>query len=118
MFFTIKKKVLTLRLEEKYNFLNTIIFFKNLSSVIKHNLIDRFHLISYPENTKIFSKGDLQSSIFCIKSGSVSCKLNDEEIKVLGENKYFGIVAFLLKSERTLVIQENQQKFLNLKKKI
>ena len=102
MFFTIKKKVLTLRLEEKYNFLNTIIFFKNLSSVIKHNLIDRFHLISYPENTKIFSKGDLQSSIFCIKSGSVSCKLNDEEIKVLGENKYFGIVAFLLKSERTL----------------
>ena len=101
-FFTIKKKVLSLLLEEKYDFINTIIFFKNLSSVIKHNLIDKFHLITFPENTKIFSKGDLQNSIYCIKSGSVSCRLNGEEIKVLGENKYFGIVAFILKSERTL----------------
>ena len=51
----------------------------------------------------IIRKGDKENkSIYFIKRGSVRCCLNGDDVKILGENKYFGIIALILHTERTL----------------
>ena len=72
-------------------------------------------LTFFPKDFKIISKGEknIDKSIYFIKNGSVSCKLNEKEIRILTENNFFGHVSILLKCERTLDVfaKENCQCF-------
>ena len=114
-FHLIKEKHINLILEEKYNFIHSVLLFKNLDSVIKHSIAEKMKLIIFPKNYKIISKGEKNNnkSIYFIKNGSVSCKLKEKEIKILNENNFFGHVSILLKCERTLDVfaKENCQCF-------
>ena len=102
-FLQIKQKVISIILEERYNFINNIIFLKNLDGTTKYNLAENLSLINYSKDEIIIKKGDKNNkSIYLIKKGSVKCCLNGENVKILNENKYFGIIALILQTERTL----------------
>lgn len=101
-FISIKQKLIRLRLQERYEFINTIIFFKALDSIIKHNIAEKMNLVTFDIGTKIISKGEAGNNIYMIKEGSVSCQINNTEINCLGVSQYFGIVSLVRKSKRTL----------------
>ena len=119
-FLQIKQKVITIILEERYNFINNIIFLKNLDGTIKYNLAENLSLINFSKDEIIIKKGDKNNkSIYLIKKGSVKCCLNGENIKILNENKYFGMIALILKTERTLdVIAEEDCQCFELNEKL
>ena len=102
-FLQIKQSLISVILNERYEFINNILFFKNLDAVIKYNIAEKLELINFPKDEIIIKKGDKENkSIYFIKSGYVKCCLNGNIISTLGENKYFGIIALLLQNERTL----------------
>ena len=119
-FLQIKQKVISIILEERYNFINNIIFLKNLDGTIKYNLAENLSLINFSKDEIIIKKGDKNNkSIYLIKKGSVKCCLNGENVKILNENKYFGIIALILKTERTLdVIAEEDCQCFELNEKL
>ena len=101
-FLTIKQKLINLRLEERYEFLNTIIFFKALDCIAKHSVAEKMKLVSFPKGKQIIKKGEEEKAIYLIKKGSVSCVFNGKECKVLGVSNYVGIVSIIMKGKRTL----------------
>ena len=102
-FLQIKQSLISIMLKERYEFLNNIIFFKNLDGVIKYNIAEKIELKNFKKEEVIIKKGDKNNkSMYLIKSGKVKCCLNGKEVKILGENKSFGIVALILHTERTL----------------
>ena len=78
-FLTIKQKLVNLRLEERYEFLNTIIFFKALDCIAKHSVAEKMKLVSFPKGEQIIKKGGEEKTIYLIKRGSVSCVFNGKE---------------------------------------
>ena len=118
-FLQIKQTLVSLILKERYNFLNNIIFFKNLDGILKYNIAEKLELINFKKDDYIIKKGDKESkSIYFIKKGFVKCCLNGKNVKNLGENKYFGIIALILNTERTLdVIAGDNCQCFELKEK-
>ena len=113
-FLQIKQGLISIILNERYEFINNILFFKNLDAVLKYNLAEKIELINFMKDEIIIRKGDKENkSIYFIKRGSVRCCLNGDDVKILGENKYFGIIALILHTERTLdvIAGENCQCF-------
>ena len=78
-FLTIKQKLVNLRLEERYEFLNTIIFFKALDCIAKHSVAEKMKLVSFPKGEQIIKKEGEEKTIYLIKRGSVSCVFNGKE---------------------------------------
>ena len=101
-FTSIKDKIIHHLCEERYEFLETISFFKSLDSITKHTLVNKMILNTYEEGEIIITKGSKDKSIFLIKSGSVSVLYKGKECKVLGTNSYVGIISVFTKSKRTL----------------
>lgn len=101
-FLTIKQRLINLRLQERYEFLNTIIFFKTLDSIVKHSIADKMRMVSFKKNDKIITKGEEEKCVYLIKSGSVRCVYNDSEYKVLGVSNYVGIISIIMKTSRTM----------------
>ena len=118
-FLQIKQSLISVILKERYEFLNNIIFFKNLDGVIKYSIAEKIELKNFKKDEIIIKKGDKKNkSIYLIKNGKVKCCLNGKEVKILGENKFFGIIALVLHTERTLdVIAQDKCQCFELKEK-
>ena len=77
-----------MNLKDRYEFLNNIIIFKTLDSIIKHNIAKKTELKPYKKGVAIIKKGDKNNkSLYLIKKGFVRCCLNNKDIRVLGEIK-------------------------------
>ena len=102
-FVHIKDTIININLKDRYEFLNNIIIFKTLDSIIKHNIAKKMELKTYKKDVVIIKKGDKNNkSLYLIKKGLVRCCLNNKDIRVLGEKKIVGMLALILDQERTL----------------
>ena len=101
-FLGIKQKLVHLHYEERYAFLNTIIFFKSLDCIIKHSLADKLKIVNFKEGEIVIKKGEKEAAIYLIKTGSVSVHYKKNEIKTMGKSTYVGIISVLMKKKRTL----------------
>ena len=102
-FVEIKETIINLNLKDRYEFLNNIIIFKTLDSIIKHNIAKKMELIPYKKNQVIIKKGDKNNkSLYLIKKGFVNCCLDNNVIRVLKQNSIVGMLALILEQERTL----------------
>ena len=108
-FLTIRQRLVNIRLEERFAFLNTIIFFKSLDCIQKHLLADKMEMVNFKKEDKIINKGDKDKAIYLIKSGSVSCQIRGTEYKILRVSDYFGIVNLFIGGSRTLDIVAREQ---------
>ena len=84
-FLGIKQKLVHLHYEERYAFLNTIIFFKSLDCIIKHSLADKLKICNFKEGEIIIKKGEKEAAIYLIKTGSVSIHYKKKRNKNNGE---------------------------------
>ncbi len=108
-FLQIKQRLINIRLKERFDFMNNIIFFKTLDSVIKRNLAEKMELIRFKTGEKIISVEEKNpNKMYLLKRGSVSCKLNDHEVTILNQPAYFGFIALLLHINRTLDVYANE----------
>ena len=108
-FLQIKQRLINIRLKERFDFMNNIIFFKTLDSVIKRNLAEKMELIRFKTGEKIISVEEKNpDKMYLLKRGSVSCKLNDHEVTILNQPAYFGFIALLLHINRTLDVYANE----------
>ena len=108
-FLQIKQKIINIRLKERYDLLNEIIYFKNRESVIKRNIAEKMELITFKRGTKIISTDDPNpNTVYLLKKGSVSCKLEDTEVSIVNHPAFFGLIAFLLNKKRTLDVYANE----------
>ena len=102
-FVHIKDTIIKINLKDRYEFLNNMIIFKTLDSIIKHNIAKKMELKTYKKGVIIIKKGDKNNkSLYLIKKGLVRCCLNNKDIRVLGEKKIVGMLALILDQERTL----------------
>ena len=102
-FIEIKNTIINFNLKDRYDFLNSIIIFKTLDSIIKHNIAKKMEPIPYKKDDIIIKKGDKNNkSLYLIKKGFVRCCLNGKDIRILKENSAFGMLALILEQERTL----------------
>ena len=107
-FLQIKQRLINIRLKERFDFMNNIIFFKTLDSVIKKNLAEKMELVRFKRGEKIISIDEENpDKMYLLKRGSVSCKLNEHEITILNQPAYFGFIALLFKN-RTLDVYSNE----------
>ena len=109
IFLGIKQKLVRLHYDERYDFLNTIIFFKSLDCIVKHSIADRLKIANFEEGEKIIKKGDKESAIYLIKSGNVSVCYKGNEIKTMGKSTYVGIISVLMKKKRTLDVYAKEK---------
>ncbi len=82
--------------------------FKKLDSIIKYNIKKKMEQIPYKKDVIIIKKEDTNNiSWYLIKK--ICCSLNWKDIRILKENSVFGMLALILKKERTLdvIIGEN-----------
>ena len=108
-FLQIKQRLINIRLKERFDFMNNIIFFKTLDSVIKRNLAEKMELIRFKTGEKIISVEEKNpDKMYLLKRGSVSCKLNEHEVTILNQPAYFGFIALLLHINRTLDVYANE----------
>ena len=108
-FLQIKQKLINIRLKERFDFMNEIIFFKTLDSTIKRNIAEKMKLIKFKRGEKILSVNDYNpKTIYLLKKGSVSCKLNNKDVTILTQPAYFGFIALLLHINRTLDVYSNE----------
>ena len=88
-----QKRINEKLLKDKFDFLNNISIFESLDSISKYNIAQRIILKIFEVNTKIISNEEIDEnlySLYIIKEGSVSCRINDKEIKKLKVNDCFG----------------------------
>ena len=108
-FVEIKDIIINLNLKDIYDFLNNIIIFKNLDSIIKHNIAKKIQPKPYKKDEIIIKKGDKNNkSLYLIKKGFVKCCLDGKDIRILGENSMVGMLALILEQERTLDVVVGQ----------
>ena len=101
-FLTIKQKLINFKFEERYEFLNTIIFFKTLDCIARHSVAEKMKLITFTKGQQIIKKDNDDKSIYLIKQGKVSCVINGKECKLLGVSNYVGIISIIMRSKRTM----------------
>ena len=88
-----QKRINEKLLKDKFDFLNNISIFESLDSISKYNIAQRIILKIFEVNTKIISNEEIDEnlySLYIIKEGSVSCRVNDKEIRKLIVNDCFG----------------------------
>ena len=67
-FLQIKQSLISVILKERYEFLNNILFFKNLDGVIKYSIAEKIELKNFKKDEIIIKKGDKKNkSIYLIK---------------------------------------------------
>ena len=98
IFLDIQRNINESILKERFNFLNTISIFKSLDNISKYNVAQKIELKEFKENDKIISKGDIGDNLYIIKEGLVSIKINNNEIRKLGNNDYFGQNCIILEN--------------------
>ena len=87
-------------LQERFDFLNHIFIFESLDNISKYNVAQRVVLKIFEENSKIINFGEIGDTLYIIKEGLVSCRINDEEIRQLKVNDYFGQNSILINTKR------------------
>ena len=98
IFLDIQRNINESILKERFNFLNTISIFKSLDNISKYNVAQKIELKEFKENDKIINKGDIGDNLYIIKEGLVSVKINNNEIRKLGNNDYFGQNCIILEN--------------------
>ena len=104
LYMKIKKKIADEKYKDRFNFINTISFLKNLDVITKYNVSDKLITASYKKGDVIIKEGAISDAMYCIKEGSVSCQLNKKEIRKLYAQSCFGDCGLLLNAKRTLDI--------------
>ena len=87
-------------LKERYNFLNTIFIFECLDKISKYNVAQKLTQKEFEPNEKIIKKDEIGNTLYIIKEGIVSCRINDQEIRQLKSGDYFGENAILVEVKR------------------
>ena len=116
-FLMIRQKLIKMKLQERFELLNNIIFFKSLDCVIKHLLAEQLEFVEIEEGEKILSKGSDDINIYFINTGSVVYMNGDKEIKTLRMNSYVGLLEILLQIDIEDVITCERSTFFKLKEK-
>lgn len=96
----IQMKINNEDLKERYSFINEIPLFVTLDSIYKFNLSSKIQLKYYAPGTVIIHKDSVGDTLYIIKKGSVSCKINDNEIRKLYEKEYFGQNSIIMDTKR------------------
>ena len=87
-------------LKERFNFLNTIFIFECLDKISKYNVAQKLTKKEFQPNEKIIKKDEIGNTLYIIKEGIVSCRINDQEIRQLKSGDYFGENAILVEVKR------------------
>lgn len=59
------------------------------------------YVLRFDAGSEIFSSGERGDQMFYVLSGSVSIRKGDRQVSMVGPGKYFGVVSFLLETERS-----------------
>jgi cAMP-dependent protein kinase regulator len=82
--------------------------FEPLSHEVRKEIIKKFHLQKFPENTIIIKEGELSSAMYLIKSGTVSVYKEEkgEKIKIaqLEPGDFFGEIGVITGQKRTATV--------------
>ena len=116
-FLIIRQKLIKLRLQERFEMLNHIIFFRHLDCIAKHLLAEQLEFVEVEENKQILGKNINDLSIYLINTGSVVCMDGDKEIKTLGINTYVGLMTILFNTNTIDVFTREKSTFFKLKHK-
>ena len=100
----IKQKIVDEKYKDRFRFINTISFLKNLDVITKYNLSDKLTTKQFKKDEVIMKKGENSDSMYFIKDGLVSCRLDGKEIRTLANQNCFGECGLLLNDKRTLDI--------------
>ena len=96
------KKIADENYKERFNFINSLSYFKNLDSISKFNLSEKLNLVNFEKDTKIISKNEMGNLMYFIKSGSVKCQIKKKDFAILNKNEYFGQNSILFGIARTM----------------
>ncbi len=103
-FIEIQRTITESILKERFNFLNTISIFRTLDNINKYNVAQKIKIKYFKENTKIINQGDIGNNLYMIKEGLVSVRINENEIRKLKDNNYFGQNSLLIDMKRSAEI--------------
>lgn len=104
IYLKIKKKFVDEKYKDRFTFINTISFLKDLDVITKYNLSDSLKTVNFCSGDLIIKSGDNAESMHFIKEGTVSCQLDKKEIRKLGTQNCFGECGLLLNAKRALDI--------------
>jgi len=79
--------------------------FRHLSEEQTHNLVKALSSERHKKGTYAINQGEVGTSFFVIASGEVSVMINDEHVRTLGKNAYFGERALLFDEPRTASVK-------------
>jgi cGMP-dependent protein kinase len=96
------KRINTIRLHERYTFIEMIPIIKYLDQVQKTNLAESIQLVEFVDREKIINEGDNGDNMYIIKEGIVSCRMKSKEIRRLYTSDFFGQNALFTEGKRTL----------------
>ena len=88
--------------QERVDFLNSLSYFATLDNISKLILSDKMEYAMFLNGETIIQKNDIGTSMYVIKSGNVSCRINGVEIRKLSQMEYFGQNAVLFDVKRSL----------------
>jgi hypothetical protein len=116
-FLIIRQRLIKLRLQERFEMINHIIFFKHLDCIAKHLIAEELEFVEVEENKQILGKNINDLSVYLINTGSVVCLNGDKEIKTLGINTYVGLINILCNMNTMDVFTKEKSTFYKLKEK-
>lgn len=96
-FQNVQKELNKIRLKEQFEFLKKIPIFDTLHNIEKYNIVEKMKIFEYNTGDFIVHEDSLDNeTVYLIKSGAVKVEKNNNTLKVLGENEYFGLENILL----------------------
>jgi cGMP-dependent protein kinase len=96
------KRINTVRLQDRYSFIEMIPIIKYLDQVQKTNLAEHISLVEFSDRERIINEGESGDNMYIIKEGIVSCRMKSKEIRRLYTRDYFGQNAIFTDGKRTL----------------
>lgn len=96
-FQNVQKELNKIRLKEQFEFLKKIPIFDTLHNIEKYNIVEKMKIFEYNTGDFIVHEDSLDNeTVYLIKSGAVKLEKNNNTLKILGENEYFGLENILL----------------------
>jgi len=94
-----------INLEEKYNSLKQIDFFKDFTSSELAEVLKATQWVKYEGNSTIITEGEIEDCFYIIIVGEVMVKKQGKPLTVLEKGDCFGEMAYLGRIERTATIK-------------
>jgi cGMP-dependent protein kinase len=91
----------TIKISFALDSLNSIPIFKNLSYDKLEILSKIIKVINFENGTRIITQGEKDYKLFIIKSGTIDVFINDNYIRTLNKNEFFGERALFFNEPRT-----------------